>query len=318
MNQAAKIKKLDDELWISDGMDLSVPGRTGTYILTGGTLAVIETGPSPSILRLKENLQTIGFSIEDIRYIIVTHIHLDHAGGAGLLIQECPDAELIVHPKGARHLADPSKLIKGAKAVYGDDFDELFNPVLPVPEARIMSAAHGETLSLADGRTLTFYHTPGHADHHISIHDSLTNGVFTGDTAGIQYVDALQHDRQIFLPSTSPNQFRPEQMLASFDHLTAMKPAAIYFGHFGKTEDIEEVSRQIRYWLPVFVQTAEECAGKENALEHLRAELYKDILDFYKLSPLPDGDPLKYLLQLDLYVCAMGLLDYVKKKQQNN
>ncbi|RKD72794.1 glyoxylase-like metal-dependent hydrolase (beta-lactamase superfamily II) [Sinobaca qinghaiensis] len=318
MNQSEKIMKLDDELWISDGMDLSVPGRTGTYILTGGTLAVIETGPSPSIPRLKENLQKIGFSIKDIRYIIVTHIHLDHAGGAGLLIQECPDAELIVHPKGARHLADPSKLIKGAKAVYGDDFDELFNPVLPVPEARILSAADGETLSLAAGRTLTFYHTPGHADHHISIHDSLTNGVFTGDTAGIQYVDALQYDRQIFLPSTSPNQFRPEQMLASLDHLTAMKPAAIYFGHFGKTEDLEEVSSQIRYWLPVFVQTAEESAGKENELEHLRAELYKDILGFYKLPPLPDGDPFKYLLQLDLYVCAMGLLDYVKKKQQNN
>ncbi|WP_252313399.1 MBL fold metallo-hydrolase [Sinobaca sp. H24] len=318
MVQSKRITKLESDLWISDGMDLSVPGRTGTYILPGDSLAVIETGPSSSIPRLKENLQEIGYSFKDIRYIIVTHIHLDHAGGAGLLIQECPNAEIIVHPKGARHLEEPSRLIKGARSVYGADFDRLFDPVLPIPAARITSVAHEETLPLSAERMLTFHHTPGHAAHHISIHDSLSNGIFTGDTIGIQYVDAIPHNRQIFLPTTSPNQFDPEQMLASLNYLLSLQPAAIYFGHFGKSENMTALSTQLRYWLPLFIERAEKFAADANSVEGLKNDLYREVLDYYELPLLEDDDPLAFLLQLDMHVCAMGLLDYVKKKQQNN
>lgn len=318
MAQSKGITKLENDLWLSDGMDLSVSGRTGTYVLPGDNLAVIETGPSASISHLKENLEKIGYSFKYIRYIIVTHIHLDHAGGAGLLIRECPNAEIIVHPRGARHLEEPSRLIEGARAVYGDDFDRLFDPVLPIPADRITSAAHEGTLSLSPQRVLTFYHTPGHAAHHISIHDSLSNGIFTGDAIGIQYIDAIPHNRQIYLPTTSPNQFDPEQMLASLDFLLSLQPAAIYFGHFGKTENRTAVSTQMRYWLPLFVERAEKFAAYENNTEHLKNDLYREVLEYYDLPLLAEDDPLAFLLQLDMHVSAMGLLDYVKKKQQNN
>src|SRR5699024_1559836 len=156
------------------------------YVIGEEALTLVETGPSPSVKYIKQGMEDLGFTLDQVQYIIVTHIHLDHAGGAGLFIQACPNATIVVHPKGARHLADPKRLASSARAVYGDSFQELFEPIVPVPEERLLVKGEGDTLKIGPDCTLTFYDTPGHAKHHFSIYDPVSNGIFTGDTVGIR------------------------------------------------------------------------------------------------------------------------------------
>lgn len=170
-----KVRDLGNDIQLIDLMDLQTPERTGAYILGAEELTVIETSASPSIPHLIEGLQELNINLEDIKHIIVTHVHLDHAGGAGLFLEQCPKAKVYVHPRGKRHLADPSKLIAGARMVYGDEFDQLFNPIMPIDEKRLVTMEEGQSLDIG-GRLLTFYDTPGHAKHHYSIHDSKSNG----------------------------------------------------------------------------------------------------------------------------------------------
>ncbi|WP_347880551.1 MBL fold metallo-hydrolase [Metabacillus flavus] len=166
---------------------------------------------------IKSGLSELGLSVTAIKYIIVTHVHLDHAGGAGLLLKECPDAKIIVHPKGARHLVCPERLIAGAKAVYKEDFDVLFDPVIPVPEERILIMGDKEQLAISENCVLEFIDSPGHANHHFSIFDPISKGIFAGDVLGIVYED--DSFGRFCLPSTSPNQFNPEAMLKSAERL---------------------------------------------------------------------------------------------------
>ncbi len=167
---------LGNDMTLIDLYDLSMPERTGAYVLHADELTVVETSASPSVPHLLKGLEDLNLDPKDVKHIIVTHIHLDHAGGVGLFLEHCPNATVYVHPKGKRHLADPAKLIAGAKAVYGDQFDELFDPIVPVPEERLVEKGEGDTLDIG-GRVLTFYDSPGHAKHHLSIHDSLSNGI---------------------------------------------------------------------------------------------------------------------------------------------
>ena len=167
--------RIDDRIDLIDGFDLGLPERTGTYVIDEEELTLIETGPSPSIKHVKQGLVSLGYSLEDVKYIIVTHVHLDHAGGAGLLLTECPNAQVVVHPRGIRHLEDPSKLIAGAKTVYGESFSDLFDPIIPIPEDRLVEKGEGDTLTIGENCTLEFLDTPGHAKHHLSIYDPVSN-----------------------------------------------------------------------------------------------------------------------------------------------
>src|SRR5690625_4408217 len=133
-----KPHQIDARIHLIDGFDLGVPERTGTYVIAEEELTIVETGPSPSVKYIKQGLQDLGFSLDEVKYIIVTHIHLDHAGGAGLLVRECPNAKVVVHPRGERHLIDPSKLAAGARAIYGDSFSELFDPIVPIDRKSVV------------------------------------------------------------------------------------------------------------------------------------------------------------------------------------
>src|SRR5690625_2393642 len=185
--------QIDARIHLIDGFDLGVPERTGTYVIAEEELTIVETGPSPSVKYIKQGLQDLGFSLDEVKYIIVTHIHLDHAGGAGLLARECPNAKVVVHPRGERHLIDPTKLAAGARAIYGDSFSELFDPIVPIAADRLIVKNEGDTLKIGSDCTLEFLNTPGHSKHHFSIYDPVSNGIFTGDTAGIRY-QQLIHD----------------------------------------------------------------------------------------------------------------------------
>jgi glyoxylase-like metal-dependent hydrolase (beta-lactamase superfamily II) len=304
-----------------DVFDLGKENRTGTYVIHEEELTLIETSASPSIPYLLKGLESMEIDPAEIKYIIVTHIHLDHAGGAGVLLEKCPNARIIVHPKGKRHLADPSRLIQGARAVYGEQFDELFHPILPIPEDRLVVKEDGETLQIGSNRILTFLDTPGHANHHFSIYDSYSGGIFTGDTVGVYYTELLSEGLEFYLPSTSPNQFNPQAMLAAADRMENLNIERIYFGHYGMSENPDLVFKQLRHWLPLFVGTGENIiieqkyASFEEKTDAVSKALFKMVSDYLMKQNVALSRDFTETIQLDLTVCAMGIVDYLEKKK---
>jgi glyoxylase-like metal-dependent hydrolase (beta-lactamase superfamily II) len=317
MNQ---LIELTDRITLIDDFDLGRPARTGTYLIKEEKITLVETCASPSIPYILDGLQRMNVQPDEIEYIIVTHIHLDHAGGAGLLLERCPNAKVVVHPKGARHLVDPSRLIAGAKAVYGDKFEVLFEPILPIPQERIITMNNGDMLELSSKCTLTFYDTPGHANHHFSIHDSISNGVFTGDTIGIYYQELIQDGIELYLPTTSPNQFNPEAMLDSLSRIKGLMPNSIYFGHFGISTNVQEVFKQIQRWLPIFVEAGEKGLKNTQGLsqsvqkDSVKKQLLESVTHHLDVQGVPRSHNVYSILDLDLDVCAMGIIDYLLKR----
>ncbi|MGF9965841.1 MBL fold metallo-hydrolase [Bacillus rhizoplanae] len=315
-----KVEKISSQLYIIDDHDLQHEQRTGTYVLLGDEITIIETCAAPSLPYLLDGLQQLNIQLTDIKNIIVTHVHLDHAGAAGLMMEKCPNATLFVHSRGARHMVDPTKLIQGAKAVYGDSFDKLFHPILPIPEERVHIVQDGETLQIAKDRTLTFYNTPGHAKHHISIHDSLTNGIFTGDTIGIYYRQLAELGVDLYLPTTSPSQFQPEAMLASRDLIQNMNVDYIYFGHYGASSHVSDVYTELEHWLHIFVETGKQVFEKEQNFEkashQLSTLLLKKVSSHLTKKGVPTTHSIYDLLKLDMEISAMGIIDYFTKLEQ--
>lgn len=311
---------LDHRIHLIDGYDLGTEGRTGSYVIADEKLTIIETSASPSVPYILDGLRKLNLDPKDVEYIIVTHIHLDHAGGAGLLLNDCPKAKVVVHPRGKRHLADPSRLIAGARAVYGDQFDELFNPIVPIPEDRLMVMEDGDGLNIGENRTLTFYDSPGHAKHHFSIYDPVSNGLFTGDTSGIYY-HQVKDNVELYLPTTSPNQFDPEDMLQSNERFEDLNIDRIYFGHYGMSENPSEVFKQMKYWLPKFVEAGKmgvissKDSSPEAVVQSVTEQLHDMVSSHLTDKGVPENHPVYGIMQLDFQVCAMGLVDFLAKKQ---
>ncbi len=228
------------------------------YLLEAGSeLAFIETGTNSTTPVLMKTLQERGRKPEDVRYVIVTHVHLDHAGGAGSLMQLLPNATLLVHPYGARHMINPAKIEAGARAVYGDQlFDKTYGTLIPVPEERVQIMAEGDEATLGD-RQLRFIDTPGHARHHFCIHDSLTNGWFTGDTFGLSYRE-FDTDKGVFLfPTTTPVQFDPQALKESVKRLRANDPDCMYLTHYGRVDEVQKLADDMINGVDVLVGIAE-------------------------------------------------------------
>lgn len=308
--------ELDKRIHLIDGFDLAIPERTGTYVIDDDELTLVETGPSPSIKYIKKGLESLGFSLEELKYIIVTHVHLDHAGGAGLFLKECPNAKVVVHPKGARHLENPKKLAAGARAVYGDSFSELFDPIVPIPEERLLVKGEGDTLKIGTNCTLEFLDTPGHAKHHFSIYDPVSNGMFTGDTVGIRYQQLVRDGIDFFLPSTSPNQFDPNAMQAAIERMRKMNLSRIYYGHFGMTEQVDDALDQVSEWLNIFMEISEEAVTEGKGYDVLAGKLLQRVKDYLGSLNVPENHDVYVLINLDMQVSALGIIDYFNKVKQ--
>ena len=290
--------------------------RTGTYVIDEQELTIVETGPSPSVNYVKSGLESLGFSMDQVKYIIVTHIHLDHAGGAGLLLRECPNAKVVVHPKGLRHLAEPGRLIAGAKAVYGTKFEELFDPIIPIPYERMIIKNDGDILKIGETCILKFFDTPGHANHHFSIYDPVSDGMFTGDTVGVRYEQLIADGVSFFLPSTSPNQFNPVAMQRAIELFVQMNLQYIYYGHFGMTDNPEEALSQVSMWLNIFMAEAEAVYKEEKTYDELAKRLNKIVKEHLRDQGISENHNVFRLIKVDLEVSAMGMMDYLAKREK--
>ena len=223
---------------------------TAGYLVEGPEPVLIETGSQTSVPALVRALHELGVDAGDLAGIAVTHIHLDHAGGAGDVATAFPDATVYVHPKGARHLADPTKLVASAAQVYGDLLDTLYGRLAPTDSGRIHALEDGETITVGPNRTLTTVDSPGHAKHHLALHDSDSGLLFVGDAVGVRLPDA-----GVLRPSTPPPDFDLDQAIDSLHKFAARRPTGIALAHYGLVPDpatiCEEAEQTLRRWADV-------------------------------------------------------------------
>lgn len=311
-----KYEKIADHLYSIDTNDLGLKNRTTSYIIVDDKIALIETSASPSIPYILNALEELHIKPSDIDYLILTHIHLDHADGAGVMMKYCPNATVLVHPKGVRHLVDPSRLIASARSVYGENFDAIFGEILPIQEKQLYAIGDREIIRLGSS-TLTFYYTKGHANHHISIHESLTNGMFVGDTTGVYYPDMTGEEFDVILPSTSPNQFDPNLMEDSIQLFEKIKPNVLYFGHYGSYTHPQFAYAEVRRYLPIFMdagrQTMKEETDFTKQVQRTEEILTNSIFAELQTKGLSKDHPVFKIIPLDLAVSAMGIIDYLSK-----
>ena len=231
-----KIVNLGDDVFEIDTQMGGYTGITAGYLIRGERPALIETGTALSAPTVVKALAALGIEAADLATVVVTHIHLDHAGGVGDIARAYPSATVVVHERGARHLADPSRLVASARRVFGDQMDALFGELLPTDAERLQVISDEGEVDLGGGRRLTAFHSPGHASHHLGLIDSLTGDLYTGDAAGI-YIPETADVR----PATPPPDFDLELALNSIDRFRAMSPQRLLFSHYGPVTDADDV-----------------------------------------------------------------------------
>jgi glyoxylase-like metal-dependent hydrolase (beta-lactamase superfamily II) len=277
-------------------------------IVENGRGAFVDCGTNHSVPRLLAALGDAGLAPADVDWLILTHVHLDHAGGAGELMARLPNARLVVHPRGARHMIDPSQLWAGASAVYGEQaMESSYGRLRPVPAERVVEAPDGHVVDLA-GRALRCLDTPGHAKHHLTLHDARSNACFTGDVFGLSYREFDTANGPFVLPTTTPVQFDPEALHASIRRLVALKPAAMYLTHYGRVEDVERLAADLHAQIEAMVAIARAAHGRPDR----HAALTKALTELYAARAADHGwtqgrEALTALLAMDIELNAQGL-----------
>ena len=244
-------------------------------IVDEGRAAFVDAGTSFSVPNLLHALAAQDLDVNDVEYLVLTHIHLDHAGGAGQLAAALPRARVVMHPRGAAHMIDPTILIAATKAVYGEArFTQEYGEIIPIPKESVDVAEDGETIQLGR-RTLHLIHTPGHAMHHLCVVDRDRGEVFAGDTFGISYRELDSAAGEFIFPTTSPTQFDPEQLHASIDRILAFAPNSVYLTHYSRVGQPEKLGRDLHADIDAFVGMARSVAATPNRVEVLETLLFE-------------------------------------------
>jgi glyoxylase-like metal-dependent hydrolase (beta-lactamase superfamily II) len=291
-------------------------------VLSGeGRAAFIDTGTNHALPRHLAALDALGIAREAVDFVIPTHVHLDHAGGAGALMRELPAAALVVHPRGARHMIDPSALWQGALAVYGaEEMERSYGALVPVEAQRVRITHDGMDLMLGS-RRLHFLDTPGHAKHQHGIWDEATRGWFTGDTFGLSLREFDVQGRAWIAPAIVPSQFEPQALHESVRRLLSFEPACIYLTHYGRIGPGEEVPRLGRAMLALMDEMAaigQRCAQlpeRHAVLKRELAALYGTSLASHGIEPVP---AMMSLLAIDIELNAQGLAIWLDREAKEN
>lgn len=291
------------------------PQFDASYLLVAnGRAAFIDTGPNNAVPRLLAVLQAQGLDRDAVDYVIPTHVHLDHAGGAGLLMRQLPNARMLIHPRGARHMIDPSALMEGVRAVYGTEIaNRDYGELVPVPEQRVVTTSDGMVVELG-GRPLRFMDTPGHAKHHHCIWDEASRGWFTGDTFGIAYPELHTAQGPYVVPATAPVQFDQEALHASVARLLGAKPTLMYLTHYGAVAEPEKLSIQFLAQVDAMADAARALANapdRHEALKRAFCDIY--ISELRRVGSTQPESFLRDILATDIELNAQGLGAWLNK-----
>ncbi len=283
-------------------------------IVENGRAAFVDTGTNYSVPRLLAELNDKRIGVDAVDYVILTHVHLDHAGGAGLLMQQLPNARAVIHPRGVRHMVDPSALIAGATAVYGaDEVRASYGELVPIPAERIITANDEHRIDLA-GRELLCIDTPGHARHHICIWDARSQAFFPGDTFGLSYRE-FDTDRGAFiLPTSTPVQFEPDALHASIDRMLGFRPQQMFLTHYSRVTDVERLGGDLHEQIDAMVAIARARAHDPD--RHVR--IMQDLAQLYISRARARGCTLddariRDVLVMDIELNAQGLEVWLDK-----
>jgi glyoxylase-like metal-dependent hydrolase (beta-lactamase superfamily II) len=296
------------------------PRLAASYLIQDGErLAFVDTGVARALPRLLKAVTALGLTPEHVEAVIPTHVHLDHAGAAGALLQACPNARLIVHPKGAPHLIDPSKLTAGASAVYGAaEFEQHFGALTPITESRVEIASDGQRIELGQ-RALRFIDTPGHANHHGCLFDERTQGWFTGDTFGIAYPEFQTPNGPWLFAPTTPVAFDPSAWQASLERLLEVQPQRLFLTHFGRVDAPATLADQLRASIERLAEVAlrEENQPEDGRLKRLKTAVADSLVTAaqhhgVRLEP----ERIRILLSVDTELNAQGLEVWLQRRRR--
>jgi glyoxylase-like metal-dependent hydrolase (beta-lactamase superfamily II) len=286
------------------------PHQTAAHLLIErGRAAVIDTATAHAAPRILAALAARGVAPEQVDYVVLTHVHLDHAGGAGSLMARCPNARLTVHPRGARHMIDPSRLLAATVAIYGAQATaRVYGEIVPVAADRVIETGEGATIALA-GRVLEFIDAPGHARHHVVVRDTRSGHLFAGDSFGLSYRALDRDGRPSVFPTTSPSQFDPVALHATLERMLALAPQAVYVAHFGQVVDVARLGADLHRLIDAHVALAEHCRDTGSArLDRLKA----GVAELVRAEGERQGwtlaaDALLQLFAIDIELNAQGL-----------
>lgn len=295
------------------------PGLAASHLVVRrGRAAFIDTGSPASTGFMLDALWRCGLDSHQVDYVMITHVHLDHAGGAGGLLQALPNAKLVVHPAGVRHMLDPTHLVESTRSVYGELYERLYGDVIATESHRAIVTKDGMRLRLGNDQ-LEILHTPGHARHHYCVHDILTRAIFTGDTFGISLREFDTKNGAFIFPSTTPVQFDPEMLHGSIERLLSLDPESAYLTHFGRVTDLRRLGQDLHADIDAFVAIA----LRHRAVEYRRKEAISQVMMGYLIDRLrPHGcqlshDRVRELLKLDVDLNAQGLDVWLSRSRVN-
>ncbi|NIL93966.1 MAG: MBL fold metallo-hydrolase [Woeseiaceae bacterium] len=285
-------------------------------IVEGGRAAFVDTGVNSSVPLLIDALHQQGLDVDDVDYVILTHVHLDHAGGAGLLLQQLPNARCIVHRYGAPHMIDPTKLVAGTEAVYGvAQTRETYGTIRPIDEDRIHIPEDGDWLSL-NGRELQLLNTEGHARHHHVIWDPASRGVFTGDSFGVSYREFDTDKGEIVFPTSTPVQFDPVEAHKSVDRIMSCEPEQLYLTHYSRVGHVDRLAGQMHAGIDAYVRIAEACEHQDDRPAKLREHLfayYEGQLQEHGYTG--DAAAIRSVMSIDIDLNAQGLEVWLERRK---
>jgi len=315
----SQIQQVVDGIYVIETNYLNRQRFAACYLLAcGGEAAVIETNTNNAVPNILEAVKQAGLTNEQVKYVILTHIHLDHAGGTGELMRHLPNAQLVLHGRGKRHMIDPTKLIESVKQVYGEEkYREYYGEIQPVEKARVTVAEDKQVITVG-GRELLLLDAPGHAKHHIVIFEKETRSLFSGDAFGIAYPRFFPDGSRLVFPSTSPTQFDPGAALETYQKIVDLEPERILHTHFGSNELVQESHEQLKEWVGFSKDLAHN--GWEQGLRE--KELYEFIRDriwarfeeaMVKARAESLSEEEREFLFLDADLNAQGLAFYIQK-----
>lgn len=314
-----EVEDLGNGIYLIETYYRNKKNYAGCYLVEcNGEITVIETNTNSAVPLILGAIKKLGWTRDQVKYVILTHIHLDHAGGAGELMLSLPRAELVLHPRGSRHIINPKKLISSVKQIYGEKkYRELYGKIIPVPEKKVINVKDGDVLILGK-RQLQVFDTPGHAKHHIIVFDKDTRSVFSGDAFGISYPRFTFNSFRLIFPSTSPTQFDPELTSNTIKKIIELKPSRVLLTHYGAYENITNGCDQLVNWIRFSVEIANRRYKEGYRENKLNEVLLDDIWSYFereitKFCPGGLKDEEREFLFLDADLNAKGLAHYIQK-----
>ena len=319
LSKRARFTTLNDGIIAIDTEYLRPLQDASHLIIQDGRAAFVDTGSNDSVPLLLDALEQHDLEPHHVDFVFLTHIHLDHAGGAGLLMRSLPNAQCVVHPRGAPHMVDPTRLIAGTIGVYGEEKTyEMYGEVLPIAEDRVV-VAEDEAWFELNGRRMQTLHTEGHARHHYVLNDPASRGVFTGDNFGISYRELDTANGEFIYPTTTPASFDPDEAHKSVDRIMSCDPKFLYLTHYSRIEDLDRLAADMHAGIDAYVDIALARKDDENRDETIQ-EAMNDYLSGRAVEHgfAGDSDALWSILEVDIILNSQGLVSWLQRLEKNH